>query len=350
MTMQADFTRSGLSLPRFVTRNRMLFALVVVPVVVSLLLSRSSGVPFEINSLGWMMVLLGAVIPAYLIVLMLGRFLHLALFVRPKRPAQVMISDVRRVFFDMNRMATGTVSLLLFVVFFSAFSYLKIAIPFISPFVWDVTFAEWDRALHFGVDPYRIVMGLIGTPLVTSAVNAAYHGWLFLCYFTILAACYSKANRANAMTYMIAFMLTWFLGGNVIAALLSSAGPVYYQALGLGDDFVPLMDSLRSFNEVSPVWALGVHDLLWEGYASGERTHGISAMPSMHVASSALMMFFAYGWQRWAGHLMAVFCAVIMIGSVMLAWHYAIDGYLGFLIAWAFWKLSRRIVVREDDV
>ncbi|SHJ04024.1 PAP2 superfamily protein [Shimia gijangensis] len=347
MTMQADISRAPMSLPRFIAKNRLLVALITVPVLAAVVVSRILGVPFEIDMLSWMLSLLGAVIPAFLIVLMLGRFVHLAVVVRPKRPTQTMIQDVKRVFLDADRMLTGTASLGLFIVFFSAFSYLKFAIPFINPFSWDVTFAEWDRALHFGIDPYRIVMGLIGTPTITTVVNLFYHGWLFLVYFAVLAACYSKADRAKAYTYLVAFVLTWFIGGNVVATLLSSAGPVYYEALGFGGTFAPLVDTLHKFHEISPVMALDVHQMLWDGYVADGRARGISAMPSMHVASSALLMFYAYSWRRWAGHLLAVFCAVIMIGSVMLAWHYAIDGYLGFLIAFLCWKLARWMVARD---
>ena len=83
--------------------------------------------------------------------------------------------------------------------------------------------------------------------------------------------------------------------------------------------------------------------MLWEGYVAEGKARGISAMPSMHVGSTALMMFFAYGWKRWAGHLAAVFVAIIVIGSVMLAWHYAVDAYLGLIAAWACWKSAGRI-------
>ncbi|MCZ6764391.1 MAG: PAP2 family protein, partial [Alphaproteobacteria bacterium] len=39
-----------------------------------------------------------------------------------------------------------------------------------------------------------------------------------------------------------------------------------------------------------------------------------------------------------------IYAAAIMIGSVHLAWHYAIDGYLGALMAWGIWWLSGHLV------
>ena len=96
-----------------------------------------------------------------------------------------------------------------------------------------------------------------------------------------------------------------------------------------------------------PIWSLGIMDALWKAYETGDGVvNGISAMPSMHVGTSVLfaLLGFASG-KRWVGWLLAGFAALIMIGSVHLGWHYAIDGYAGALVAvfgwWAAGKLVR---------
>ncbi|MCC6206122.1 MAG: phosphatase PAP2 family protein, partial [Hyphomicrobiales bacterium] len=74
-----------------------------------------------------------------------------------------------------------------------------------------------------------------------------------------------------------------------------------------------------------------------------------SAFPSMHVASAVL---FALYWRKRAPRtapLFWAFAAVIMLGSVVLAWHYAVDGYAGALIAWAIWSLVGRSQRREAE-
>lgn len=350
MTMQADISRqSSYRWPRFLVGNRLLLGCVAITVLMAIYVGEVIGVPYESGTFGALMTLFTALIPGFLIVLMVGRFLYLAVVVRPKRPIHQMLGDARRIFFDVERMSTGLVSLVAFMFFMGSFAYLKFAIPHLNPFSWDVTFAELDRVLHFGVNPYEFVLGLIGTPMVATAVNAAYHGWLFLMYFSVILACFSKVNRAIHYRYLVSFVLVWFLGGNVIATMLSSAGPVYYERLGFGTEFAPLTETLQRFNEIGRIWALDVHEMLWEGYVADGRATGISAMPSMHVASTVLMTLYAYTFARWIGHVMAVFLAVIMIGSVMLAWHYAVDGYLGALIAVAGWKLAAWMV-RKDGV
>ncbi|MBU2889022.1 phosphatase PAP2 family protein [Celeribacter halophilus] len=350
MSMQTEHSRSFFwAWPQCLLRNRLLISCVLVTVVAATYVSGLIGVPFEIGTFNSLMALFTVMLPLFLILLLVGRFMYLALVLRPERPIHQMVADVRRIFFDFERMSIGMVALVVFIVFIRTFSYLKYAIPFVNPFSWDVTFAEWDRMLHFGTDPYKIVLDLIGTPMVATGVNAAYHGWLFLLYFSVILACFSRENRATHYRYLTAFVLVWFGGGNVVAMLLSSAGPVYYERLGFGTDFVALTDTLKDYDAVGRIWALDVHEMLWDGYVAEGRARGISAMPSMHVASSVLMMLYAYTYGRWAGRIMAVFVGVIMIGSVMLAWHYAIDGYLGALISVLGWKLAGWMV-RKDGM
>jgi hypothetical protein len=64
---------------------------------------------------------------------------------------------------------------------------------------------------------------------------------------------------------------------------------------------------------------------------------GISAMPSIHV--SAAVLFALLGWRvdRRLGIGFTIFAIVIMIGSVHLAWHYAIDGYLSAALTLVIW-------------
>jgi membrane-associated phospholipid phosphatase len=52
------------------------------------------------------------------------------------------------------------------------------------------------------------------------------------------------------------------------------------------------------------------------------------------------MAIIAFKYRRWAGIMMTIFASLIMVGSVMLAWHYAVDGYAGILIAILCWKAS----------
>ncbi len=145
------------------------------------------------------------------------------------------------------------------------------------------------------------------------------------------------------MQFLLSFVLTWSLLGSLLALLLSSVGPVYFGRLtGLDDPFLPLMDYLAAANQIAPVWALEVQEMLWRKYAEGESGFGagISAMPSMHVSATVLFALLAWRVDRWLGVVFTAFAVIVMIGSVHLAWHYAIDGYLAALLTWLIWRAA----------
>ncbi|MFA7433053.1 MAG: phosphatase PAP2 family protein [Gemmobacter sp.] len=254
-----------------------------------------------------------------------------------------LATELRETLTDWPRMFRGLVALGAISLFCATFSFFKSVIQLLQPFWLDETFAEWDRIVHFGHDPYALLMPLIEMPWAVSFINGAYHFWAVLLFFVVFIACFTGVNPRARAAFLVAFVLVWALGGNMLATVLSSAGPVYYERLGYGDAFVPLMATLEASHEISPVWALGVQELLWSGYNPNAAGYGISAMPSMHVASSTLLALYAFTWARLAGWLLTGFAALIMLGSVVLGWHYAIDGYFGALIAWGCWRLALRV-------
>ena len=104
------------------------------------------------------------------------------------------------------------------------------------------------------------------------------------------------------------------------------------------------MDYLHAANQVVPVMALDVQEQLWSSYVrNGLATlGGITAMPSMHIATSLSFALVGYAHDRKLGHLLLLFTFIVQIGSVHLGWHYAIDGYvaaIGTLLIW--WCVGR---------
>jgi hypothetical protein len=332
-----------------IRRNLALFILVTVHYVAALLAGALLGLPLErslLSFLGGMFVL---VLPFYLMAVVSWRLIILAFIERPVSPSRALGSWILAKVSDKERMVDGIAALLLISTLIVSFSYFKTVMTAINPFSWDPAFAAMDRALHFGRDPYELLLPLLGSPLMTTMINAAYHAWMFLMYFVVLIACFTRYDLRSRMIFLLAFALTWSIGGNLLATLFSSAGPVYYERLGYGDDFVPLMQLLYSVAEVSPVWALDVHERLWSGYIGNDMNAGISAMPSMHLASTTLLALYAGTYARWLGVLMWLFVVVILLGSVHLAWHYAIDSYAGILIAVVMWYVAGWIVTRVDN-
>jgi len=279
-------------------------------------------------------------LPAMAYFLLIWRYVHMVRVVRPQQRMAWMAGDLRRMATDRGRLVPGAIAVVLMIVVMLSFAQLKRLIPILQPFDWDIAFAAMDRTLHLGADPWRILHAVMGHPLVVTAVTGAYNFWMFLLYFVLLFACFNTGNPAARMQYLVAFILTWGIGGNLVATVFSSAGPVYFARLGLGDMFAPLMQLLQTHAAAQPITVLETQDLLWAHYAAAQSLNGISAFPSMHVASSVLMALYAFRLNRGLGWAMTGFATVIMLGSVLLAWHYAVDGYAGAIIAMLAWPLA----------
>ncbi|MEM7598345.1 MAG: phosphatase PAP2 family protein [Pseudomonadota bacterium] len=344
MTMQVNVSTRGSAIGPALWRNRALIALVSLHFLAVYAICLMLGHEFGSGTASTLINLLQLQVPLFLIILFFWRFGWMVIKVRPRRPIQWFLNDLKEIVLDRHRIFCGAVAFVTMCLFAGTFTVAKDLIPVIHPFAWDETFAVWDRVLHFGQDPWRLIWPLTGSPYVTTAINAAYHLWLMLAYFLIFVACFNVSRHDKHRTYLLADVTCWIVGGNILATIFSSVGPVYYQAMGYGTDFRPLMDQLYAFNEVSPVWALPLQEMLIDGYLNDGPVKGISAMPSMHVASTVMMTLYAFSVSRVWGWIMTVFAALILVGSVQLGWHYAIDGYVSIVLALGIYWVARRVI------
>lgn len=272
----------------------------------------------------------------------------MAVYQRPRHPIMQLIRNLAAVPGSWRNLAMLLPALASLLIFTFAFGTVKGNIPRIVPFSWDETFDRWDTLLHFGRRPWEWLQPVIGHWPVTLAINVNYNLWFFVSLGVWMHHAAFAAPGERRTRYLLAFMLTWMIGGNLLAVLFSSAGPCYYGAgyLGLSPDpYAALMDYLRATAGIVPVWALTVQDTLWQLHAEGA-TGSISAMPSMHNAAALLFLLASGGWPRWVRRLLFVHFLLVYIGSVHLAWHYAVDAYAGWAVAllvwWAAGPLARR--------
>jgi hypothetical protein len=350
-TAQSLLYRFGRALPLSIRRHGLLLAILFVYWIVGLIIGRVADIPASATVTTYLPTFL-RLLPVMVALLVAGRGLQIILFERPRRPLSKLLLEVRTTMATPERLAHALPLLLGMIVFGGTFTVVKSSIPALTSYSWDATFDEWDRWLHGGLAPWQIIQPIIGHPIITAAMDWLYNSWFSVLSLVWLWQAFSQRDNLLRMQFFLTLMLGWILLGNVGAVLLASAGPCYFgQVTGLADPYSPLMSYLREANHTYPIWALTAQSFLWDNYTFGSLSlgAGISAMPSMHVAIATLFALLCGRTNRWAGVLMTVYAVMILIGSVHLGWHYAVDGYIGAAGMIAIWWIVGRLLERHAE-
>lgn len=276
----------------------------------------------------------------FLVCFFCGHLAYITYYIRPNKLFNYYYTDLRSNYLNSQRVLQALPVLIFFPIYFSAFTSFKTILPDINPYSWDQTLAEWDRILHGGVMPWQWLHPVFGRPMITSIINFFYQLWFFVIYTILYWQAFTLRTPLLRMRFLLTFITIWILLGTVGAISMSSAGPCYFgRVTGLSDPFKPLMAYLYAAQEQFPVWALNVQEMLWETYESRDISFGsgISGMPSMHVASSVLVALLGWQYNRLLGLLLSLFATLILIGSVHLGWHYALDSYAAIIGTWLVW-------------
>ncbi|WP_017930847.1 phosphatase PAP2 family protein [Robiginitomaculum antarcticum] len=237
------------------------------------------------------------------------------------------------------------IALFSFATFIFVYSTVKTRIPAVQPYVWDEFFMRLDRAFFLGNDPWTLFRWVYDVPIVLRVMDFIYDIWaVILVGIWALSFVTRRADARDRYRVPLALMLTWFIGGNVLAVIFSSAGPCYYGAItGLPDPYSAQMGALTLIDEVSPLRAVNYQDILWSVYESPSLgLGGISAFPSMHCATSFLLVLMAWNKPVWRAAALTFF-GFIFISSFVLAWHYAVDGIFAIPIALLGWWLAGKL-------
>lgn len=268
----------------------------------------------------------------------IGRFID-AVRDRDSHPLRTTLAWIAATLASGDRPGNAFHATLAFLPLLVSFDALKEVITRINPFSWDVTFSHWDRLLGMGRLPWEWLQPFLGHPPVTAALNFAYDLWFLLILLSLVWEAFSPKRDEIRMQYLLAFAFVWFIGGNLLAIVFSSAGPCYFGRLGLAPDpYATQMAYLHQTAQHWPLWSLNIQDRLWDSYVgrNGEIS-GISAMPSIHVTAAVLLALLGLRRNRLLGVMLCFYAAIIFLGSIHLAWHYAVDGIAGTTLAILFW-------------
>lgn len=259
---------------------------------------------------------------------------------RPESP----IGFLRHEFFDApTRLASRRAILysLLLATFGTLFSLGKRSIPLFNSYGWDESFIALDQAIH-GRDAWLVLQPLLGYPIMTWITGTLYHVWVLLIYLGNFYFIFFERNARLRARYVLAYMLSWTAIGLVAAAIFASVGPCFVGPILGNDHFADQAAYLRGADAQYPLMFLDVQDKLLTWYRDDAATlgAGISAMPSMHVGQAFLFFLAMRHKARWAAIVFGAFAVIVLIGSVHVGYHYAVDGYLAIVLAAAVWGAS----------
>jgi hypothetical protein len=217
----------------------------------------------------------------------------------------------------------------------AAFTTYKIGIPSLVPFYADPMLADLDALLHGG-NPGEFVHALV-PPFAAYALGMLYGPIWFVLWFGLIAFIALNESKALRQRYFWSMAMTIGLLGTLAAIVFSSVGPVLYENVYHSDRFTGLMALINDT-------AVGEYMRFASGYlyetylhGGGQAGAGISAMPSMHLAVVTLNALMLTGLNRILGAIAWAYLALILLGSVYLGWHYAIDGYFSIIVAGLIW-------------
>lgn len=186
-----------------------------------------------------------------------------------------------------------------------------------------------DRIIFLGHDGAQVF-----TVLNTDFLGIVYsRAWFGLIVVALLLTLFRTPSPQKTQV-MLAYFALWTVVGPLIHVALPAVGPIFYSKAGFGDEFSYL---------ASPPSVSQLRDYLWSSYISrvaGPGT-GISAMPSLHLATTAwAIIAIRQIWERTAP--LFILGALIFALSIALGWHYLVDGVVGILFACALMHKSAR--------
>lgn len=264
----------------------------------------------------------------------LGSIYAFILMARARVPSP--IGHIRRfVVHDWRTLAFWILCVALAGVNMTTFMWTKPLLNYLVPFWADPMLADMDRALFFGHDPWTLLTWLNSTPTAIF-----YHrGWFAMMILTLIAVLSARPSPEKSAA-MLTYFILWSVAGPLIHSLLPAAGPVFYAQLGYGDRFAELQNVSETREMATYLWTL----YAGEGFGPGS---GISAMPSLHIATTAWMLIAVRIFAPRLFLPMAGAGFLIFLLSIALGWHYALDGIVGGAAAWLCYRALHAFYARN---
>ena len=182
-----------------------------------------------------------------------------------------------------------------------------------------------DRWLFFGHDPAALLHSLLGTGVSAVILVAVYRAFTYVTAFSLQASLAFVTRLRDSYVFVTAGMWAWIL------AIIS-----YYAIPTLG----PFASSPQTFASL-PDSAITTTQAKYleqrAAFLANPYDHStfvsIAAFASLHVGFTCLVMLMArYYGRRVLTIVLGVYLAAVMVATVYLGWHFAIDVVAGLVL------------------
>lgn len=227
-------------------------------------------------------------------------------------------------------------ALLPFVVVLVAYTNLKARLLLLHPRLYDRAFARLDDLLHAAGGDFVGWVVSWHAPAPTIAFQILYF-YAWLPFALPLAVAYARDGSPAARRALAALGLCYLVGGFVYLAL-PSLGPVFvepgrYAALA----GTPAWETQRSM-------LAAMRFVVEHPHAPAAPFFGIAAFPSLHLATTLTGLFVAGRWCRPLLWLLVPWNLAVAASAIYLGWHYVVDFYPAFALAWGAWWSTGRML------
>ena len=232
-------------------------------------------------------------------------------------------------------------SLSVLLVVLVAYTNLKSRIFDLNPRAFDHPLLALDAALHAaGGDFLGWVLSKRPGPLWTGRWELVY----FLAWAALaapFAIAFARRGGVAARRVAVALGLA-YAAGSLLYLALPSAGP----AFAFRERFAIYADTTTF--AVQEAMLRSLRHLLDHPETRALPFFGVAAFPSLHLATTAIGLFAAGRWAKPLLVLLVPWNLAIAWSALLFGWHYAIDFYPGFLLAWGAWWAAGRLVGDPD--
>lgn len=254
-------------------------------------------------------------------------------------------------FINTSLALEGAITVLVISFYLLCFCFMKSYMSVIAPANWDAYWAHADMVVHGGKYPHQYLLPFVQAHNLEIWLERVYIGWFLIMYFANTYCFFYDKDALRRKRFLWSFVLCWMIPGTIMAIGFFSAGPIFYHLINpdLPNPYAELLAWMQVVNDGKPAFAYDAAMKLYEMVNDTLRPdlNGTSAMPSQHVGVAWLMALYAFQFKRWLGILMTVFTLAIMIGSVILGWHYAVDGYVGVAVVTIIWFATGYVLRRK---